>query len=245
MVMGRRVKKEIQTVKVGTDNPHLKRLQQMAIDRAKSAINDDLVKLSESDVERMRQSVEDRKKFDELFPRGRYISGIAIGACVSIDDVIRMSWGMSDEELAQAARDANNIYQETEIDLNFDSQLSREQIEILLPVMNDFVFAEALGVDDVFMLLECKRENPVRVRSNAIAAYLMYLLSVGEWICQNWQLVADRKEVFVSSKGKVLRQKDFSKAMSLKAKSMNYPVDDKGIYILNQTIFDAVASLKR
>ena len=138
--MGRRVKKEIQTVKVGTDNPHLKRLRQMAIDRAKSAINDDLVKLSESDVERMRQSVEDWKKFYELFPRGRYISDIAIGACVSIDDVIRMSWGMSDEELAQAARDANNIYQENEIDLNFDSQLSREQIEILLPVMNDFVF---------------------------------------------------------------------------------------------------------
>ena len=243
--MGRRVKKDIQTVKVGTDNPHLKRLQQMAIDRAKSAINDDLVKLSESDVERMRQSFEDRKKFDELFPRGRYISDIASGACVPIDDVIRMSWGMSDEELAQAARDARNIYQEKEIDLNFDSKLSREQIEILLPVMNEFVFAEALSVGDVLRLLDCSLENPVRVKSNAIAAYLMYLLQVGEWICQNWQMVADRKGVFVSRNGKTLRQRDFSKAMSIKAKSMNFPLDDKGTYILNQNIYDAVKMLKR
>ena len=243
--MGRRVKKEIQTVKVGTDNPLLKRLQQMAIDRAKSASNGDFVKMSESEVRLMHQMVELREKLDELYPRGRYIRDIASGACVDMTDVERMSWGMSDEELAQAARDANNIYQEKEIDLNFDSKLSREQIEILLPVMNEFVFAEALSVGDVLRLLDCSLENPVRVKSNAIAAYFMYLLQVGEWICQNWQMVADRKGVFVSRKGKTLRQKDFSKAMSIKAKSMNYPLDDKGTYILNQNIYDAVRMLKR
>ena len=235
--MGRRVKKEIQTVKVGTDNPLLKRLQQMAIDRAKAPA--DIV--SGDLVDEIRQSWE--KTDNNLCRRTRCITEIAIGACVDVDDVVRMSWGMSDEELAQAARDARNIYQEKEIDLNFDSKLSREQIEILLPVMNEFVFAEALSVGDVLRLLDCSLENPVRVKSNAIAAYLMYLLQVGEWICQNWQMVADRKGVFVSRKGKTLRQRDFSKAMSIKAKSMNYPLDDKGTYILNQNIYDAVIKM--
>ena len=212
--MGRRVKREIQTVKVGTDNPHLKRLQQMAIDRAKSATNDDLVKLSESDVERMRQSVEDRKKFDELFPRGRYISDIASGACVPIDDVIRMSWGMSDEELAQAARDARNIYQEKEIDLYFDSKLSREQIGILLPVMNEFVFAEALSVGDVLRLLDCSLENPVRVKNNRTLAFFLSQLSGENLICSNWAQVAEFSKSFVSSRGTEIKASNLTTSLA-------------------------------
>lgn len=256
--MGRRVKKEIQTVKVGTDNPLLKRLESLSQHRKNVA--NGVEELTEEDkrdlVAQQKWIKEWEKSFESIkdnrfFKRGKWMDDIAMATNVSSIDVSKMVgdyWGfplLSDEELEQAARDARNIYQEKEIDLNFDSKLSREQIEILLPVMNEFVFAEALSVGDVLRLLDCSLENPVRVKSNAIAAYFMYLLQVGEWICQNWQMVADRKGVFVSRKGKTLRQKDFSKAMSIKAKSMNYPLDDKGTYILNQNIYDAVKMLKR
>lgn len=212
--MGRRVKKDIQTVKVGTDNPHLKRLQQMAIDRAKSASNGDFVKMSESEVRLMHQMVELREKLDKLNPRGRYIRDIASGACVAIDDVERMAWGMTDEELEQAARDANNIYREIETELNFDSKLSREQIEILLPVMNDFVFAEAQSVNDVLRLLDCSLVNPVRVKNNRTLAFFLSQLSGMNLVCSNWAQVAELSKSFISSKGTEIKASNLTTSLA-------------------------------
>lgn len=239
--MGRRIKKEIQTVRVDTENQLLKRLQQQALNRAESYANGGFAELSESEAKRMRQSVEDRKKLDGLYPRGRHIRDISSGACVDLTDVGRMSWGMSDEELEQAARDANNIYQEIETELNFDSKLSREQIEILLPVMNEFIFDEALSVDDVLRLLECKQEKPVSVKSNALISYLFGELSRNKWICQNWQKVAELNKCFLGRRGNVLTQKTLSNAPTKYCRARGMLTDN----ILNQDIFDAVSRLKR
>ncbi len=212
--MGRRVKKEIQTVRVDTNNPLLKRLQQQALNRAKASTDGNYVGLSESEVEQMRQRVEDIKKLDDLYPRRKHIRDIASGACVSFDDVVRMSWGMSDEELEQAARDANNIYQEIESRLNFSSKLSREQIEILLPVMNGFVFAEAQSEDDVLRLLDCSIKNPVRVKNNRTLAFFLSQLSGENLICSNWAQVAELSKSFVSSKGNNIKASNLTTSLA-------------------------------
>lgn len=256
--MGKRVKKEIQTVRVDTDNPILKRLESLSQHRRNVANGSEELSAEEkrdlvAQQEMMMKLAKDFEsiKNNPLFKRGKWMDDIASATNVSAIDVSKMIgdyWGfplLSDEELEQAARDANNIYQEIETELNFDSKLSRGQIEILLPVMNEFVFAEALSVDDVQMLLDCSSVNPVSVKNVAITAYLMYILQVENWICQNWQSVADEKKVFMSNKGTIIKKSHFSKAMNTKAKSMNYPVDDKGTYILNQEIYDAVMRLKR
>lgn len=257
--MGRRVMKEIQTVRVETDNPLLKKLESISQHQINVALGKEepteeekraLVAQQKRAIER---AIERAKDFESnrLLKRGKWMEEIAAATRVSPIDVSKEVgdyWGfplLSDEELEQAARDANNIYQEIETELNFDSKLSRGQIEILLPVMNEFVFAEALSVDDVQMLLDCSSVNPVSVKNVAITAYLMYILQVENWICQNWQSVADEKKVFMSNKGTIIKKSHFSKAMNTKAKSMNYPVDDKGTYILNQEIYDAVMRLKR
>lgn len=256
--MGRRVKKEIQTVKVDTDNPIIKRLEALGQHRINVALGwEKPTEEEKRDLEVQQKWMKEwDKSFEQIkdnrfFKRGKWMDDIAMATHVSAIDVSKMAgdyWGfpsLSDEELEQAARDANNIYQEKEIDLNFDSKLQREQVGELLPELNELVFAEVQSVDDVMRLMECRLGEPVKVRSNAIAAYMMYLFSVGGWICQNWQLVADEKEIFASSKGKILRQKDFSKAMSVKMKSLGYPVGRNGVYIMNERLFDAVMRLKR
>ena len=212
--MGKRVKKEIQTVKVGTSNPLIKRLQLQALNRAKASTDGNYVGLSESEVEQMRQTVEFIKKLDRLNPRGRYIRDIASGACVAIDDVERMAWGMTDEELRQAARDAHNIYQEVETDLNFDSKLSREQIELLLPVMNEFVFVEALSSGDMLRLLDCSLVNPVRVKNNRTLAYFLSQLSGENLICSNWAQVAELSKSFVSSRGTEIKASNLTTSLA-------------------------------
>lgn len=225
--MGRRVKKEIQTVKVGTDNPLLKRLESLSQHRKNVANGvEELTGEDKCDLvaqqkwikvwEKSFESIKDNR----FFKRGKWMDDIAMGTNVSSIDVSKMVgdyWGfplLSDEELEQAARDARNIYQEKEIDLNFDSKLSREQIEILLPVMNEFVFAEALSVGDVLRLLDCSLVNPVRVKNNRTLAFFLSQLSGENLICSNWAQVAELSKSFVSSKGTEIKASNLTTSLA-------------------------------
>jgi ferritin-like protein len=126
----------------------------------------------------------------------------------------------------------------------FMSKLETQHIEALLPVVNDLVFAEPQTVDSLRDLFECKKKY-VRVKSNGLLAYMMYLLSADEWICQNWQMVAKSQETFASKKGVTLSHSNLSRSLHMMAKRMNYPADKQGIRQLNTELYETVKGLKR
>ena len=225
--MGKRVKKEIQTVRVDTDNPILKRLESLSQHRRNVANGSEELSAEEkrdlvAQQEMMMKLAKDFEsiKNNPLFKRGKWMDDIASATNVSAIDVSKMIgdyWGfplLSDEELEQAARDANNIYQEIETELNFDSKLSREQIEILLPVMNEFVFAEALSSGDVQRLLDCSLVNPVRVKNNRTLAFFLSQLSGENLICSNWAQVAELSKSFVSSRGTEIKASNLTTSLA-------------------------------
>ncbi len=130
------------------------------------------------------------------------------------------------------------------ITYTFESKLETHHLEALLPVVNDLVFVEPQTVDSLRDLFECKKKH-VRVKSNGILAYMMYLLSAYEWICQNWQMVAKSQETFASKKGVTLSHSNLSRSLHMMAKRMNYPADKQGIRQLNTELYETVKGLKR
>lgn len=130
------------------------------------------------------------------------------------------------------------------ITYTFESKLETHHLEALLPIVNDLVFAEPQTVDSLRDLFECKKKY-VRVKSNGLLAYMMYLLSADEWICQNWQKVAKSQETFASKKGVTLSHSNLSRSLHMMAKRMNYPADKQGIRQLNTELYETVKGLKR
>ena len=157
-----------------------------------------------------------------------------------LDDVLIVCQGIPDDEL----KAVSNGFREEE-SITFNSQLSDIQIMRLLPVFNALVSLKTQSLTCIKEMLECRNTEPVKVKSNALLAYMMYMLSSEDYICQNWQHVATIQNVFCSKNGKILNQKDFSKALSVWAKRFSYPVDDVGIYKLNTDIYNIVVGLKR
>jgi len=246
--MAKRSKKQTKTVYKGSDNPLLKKLERLRQHR----INVALGKEELTDEEKRYRAYE-RESLYRVKEFGLKFNVIESGlwdianlsSMFGIDIGYLSSLRVPHDVIKQATQDSKNLYQEEVVEFSFDSKLSKEQVGVLLPVMNDLVFAEALSVADVMKLLDCKLGRSVRVKNNALVAYMMYMLYTESWICQNWQQVADVNEVFMSSKGKMLRQKDFSAAMSKQAKRMGYPVDkDSGAFVLNKRIYDAVKGLR-
>ena len=237
--MAKRSKKQTKTVYKGSDNPLLKKLEhegqhRINVAHGKEEPTDEEKRYRAYEKESLYRVKELGLKFNVIESGQWDIANLS--SMFGIDIGYLSSLRVPHDVIKQAAQDAKSLYEEVE-EFTFESKLSREQVSVLLPVMNDLVFAEALSVADVIKLLDCKLGRSVRVRNNALVAYMMSMLYIEEWICQNWQQVADVNEVFMSSKGKILRQKDFSAAMSKQAKRMGY--------LLNERIYNAVKGLRR
>ena len=235
--MGKRSREDKRTIYVGSDNKILKDLEERKrqILKANSEMTAKWISSWQSDYMKLDSTI--RKRM-------RDISDIAAATGVSVDSVAQLVQYKTDDELDAAARESRTLYQDRVESMDFRSVLTDEQIKSLLPVMNDYVFVEAQTLDSVRLWLRCEVTEPVKVKNNGLLAFLMYLLSHDNYICSNWQKVAQERKVFVGSQGGLLTQKGLSKAMSLMAKRKNYPMSYNGGYLLNNEIYNAVEGLK-
>ena len=124
---------------------------------------------------------------------------------------------------------------------SFQSKLKKRQIEILLPVANEVVFSEQQTAESMLEWLACEHKEPIRVKKNYLAAYMMYLLAKDGWVCTNWQKVAEEMKVFGNKT--TLTQKNISKCLTQATR--RYGGHFVGDVILNEKISDAVKRLER
>ncbi len=235
--MGKRAKKEQKTIIVASTNKKLKELDSVKCHRQK--VIRGLEKKTEEELRKeklVRDSFINLSHLPKKFERTQYISDIV--ACgYDVNDVIEMSKKKSDDELKNLVQEASNVYQDVETGLDFRSSLTNEQIVSLLPVMNELIFVEIQSLESVKRWLCCTNTEPVQVRNNGLLGYLLRLLSYGDYICSNWQKVAEENKVFSGSQGNVITQKEFSKALSSMQKRI-------GNTILNEEIKHAVDRLR-
>lgn len=244
--MGRRVKKEVRTIKGMPENNFLQKLEQVRQHRSNVANGiegwtERELQEQERQLERWRESAREIEELHKIFPRAKWVEDIATGLGM---DMIEVGWSsvlMSDEELCEAATEARNIYKDVEIDLNFGSKLSREQVGSLVHVLNEKCFFEQQSVDDVAALFLCEHKAPVKVKSNALVSYFFGELCRDGWICQNWQKVAEERKCFVGLRGNLLTRKTLSNAPTkyCRARGMQTTA------ILEKAIYEAVRQLKR
>lgn len=190
---------------------------------------------------RMREIVDEHEQLDNVWPRGKYLRGISSGIGCSVIDAAWRTQRATDKELQEAASEAAQMYSETLRGLDFGSSLNREQVATLMPVLNNKVFAEPLSVDDMLSLLECRHTHPVKIKNNGLLSYFFKLLWKEGWICQNWQMVAETKKVFIGSRGAILTQKSLGNAPTKYCQARGIETNS----ILDEAIYSAVKGLKR
>ncbi len=97
---------------------------------------------------------------------------------------------------------------------NFEAALTDEQIDSLLSMMNELVFAEPQTIESVREWLLCENAEPVKVKDNAQLCCLLNELSRGGYICGNAQTVAEQNETFVGRRGNVITQKNMTASLT-------------------------------
>lgn len=152
------------------------------------------------------------------------ITTIVAATGADINRVITECQGLRDDELREVANEAEQVYSEIEIPVSFGSVLDEYQIARLLPIFSRVVDLERCDIESVSAIFNCAVTKPVRAKNNGLLAYLFSLLASENLICQNWQFVASERKVFCSSNGKVLTQKDLSKALSMYIRK-HHPID--------------------
>lgn len=89
--------------------------------------------------------------------------------------------------------------------------LTDKQLESLLPLLNDNFFVEALSVDELKDVFDCKRT--AKVKNIGAFAYVLKCLSKQGFIVENWQTQAEVGMMFASEDG-ILKAKNLSKYLS-------------------------------
>ena len=128
---------------------------------------------------------------------------------------------MSFDDLMQKTQMGSSLKVEDVYELpTYESKLSKEHIAIVLSVANKYVFLNEQTADDMLEWLACENKKAIQVKSNGLLAYMMFLLYSDDWICQNWQMVADEQKTFVSKNGLPITKKNLSRSLSvLRSKS--------------------------
>jgi hypothetical protein len=148
-----------------------------------------------------------------------------------------------DKIKACAAEVRQDVKKEPKPLQDFQSKLTDGQIRELLPLINKYVFVEKQTTNSVNEWLRCKNKEPLQVKSNGLLAFLLNVLQAYDFICRNCQKVAADNKTFVSMRGKVLNQKDLSKAQSKLAQKVGYKKEERDIYAINSHIYNKVREL--
>lgn len=98
--------------------------------------------------------------------------------------------------------------------------LSREQLNILLPYFNKYVLQDAITIDNFEKLMKGEISNSqYYIKKNRSLAVFFSELSNQGFITTKWQDVLGRIKIFYSNRGKLLKASDFSKTLSFNKKT--------------------------
>jgi hypothetical protein len=98
---------------------------------------------------------------------------------------------------------------------SFESALTNEQLDMLVRCCNDIrIFTRDIEAFELQAILACSHREPLQVNVNKHLAVLFDKLSKCNLICTTWMSVAERRNCFVSRKGKAIVSKDLSSALS-------------------------------
>lgn len=180
----------------------------------------------------------------------RVVATIAKSGDYSLNDVTKMWLRLAKdlrrqgEKIKVLARDVKQeIKQKPKPKQDFKSSLTDDEIRALLPLVNKYVFDEKQTLESVKEWLRCRNKEPLRVQSNGMIAYLLNVLQHFDYISRNCQKVAAENHSFQSTNGKILNQKDLSKALSVLAKKNGFKKEEREIYSLCKPIFEKVREL--
>ena len=169
----------------------------------------------------------------------RVVATIAKSGDYSLDDVTKMWLRLAKdlkrqgEKIKVLARNVKQeIKQKPKPKQDFKSSLNDDEIRELLPLVNKYVFVEKQTLESVKEWLGCRNKEPLQVKSNGMIAYLLNVLQHFDFICRNCQKVATENHTFQSTNGKILNQKDLSKALSVLAKKNGFKKEEREIYSL-------------
>lgn len=123
---------------------------------------------------------------------------------------------------------------------SFEATLTDAQIEILLPVVNEYVFSDLQTVESMREWLECRNQEPVKVKDIAELCYFLNLLRDHGYICGNAQTVAEENETFVGGKGKPITQSSLTASLTKRFGGHYQRAKNP---ILNKEMFDTVEAL--
>lgn len=168
----------------------------------------------------------------------------------SLDDVTKMWLRLAKdlkrqgEKIKVLARNVKQeIKQKPKPKQDFKSSLSDDEIRELLPLVNKYVFVEKQTLESVKEWLGCRNKEPLQVKSNGMIAYLLNVLQHFDFICRNCQKVATENHTFQSTNGKILNQKDLSKAQSVLAKKNGLKKEEREIYSLCPPLYKKIKEL--
>lgn len=180
----------------------------------------------------------------------RVVATIAKSGDYSLNDVTKMWLRLAEdlrrqgEKIKVLARDVKQeIKQKPKPKQDFKSSLTDDEIRALLPLVNKYIFVEKQSLASVKDWLCCRNKEPLQVKSNGMIAYLLNVLQHFDFICRNCQKVATENHTFQSTNGKILNQKDLSKALSVLAKKNGFKKEEREIYSLCKPIFEKVREL--
>jgi hypothetical protein len=123
---------------------------------------------------------------------------------------------------------------------SFEATLTDAQIEILLPVVNKYVFSDLQTVESMREWLECRNMEPVKVKDIAELCYFLNLLRDHGYICGNAQTVAKENKTFVGGRGKHITESSLTASLTKRFGGHYQRAKNP---ILNKEMFDTVEAL--
>lgn len=124
----------------------------------------------------------------------------------------------------------------------FESTLNKEQIAILLPVLNRYIFAEELREEDMEAWLQCTSQS-LQIKNNRYFAYLLSKMASNGMICSNWAKVAEVNGLFKSRNGILITSTNLTTSLE-RFGSFVDKEDSKRIAAIKTSIDNAVKSAK-
>ena len=123
---------------------------------------------------------------------------------------------------------------------SFEATLTDAQIEELLPVVNEYVFSDLQTAESMREWLECRNQEPVKVKDIAELCYFLNLLRDHGYICGNAHTVAEDNKTFVGGRGRHITKSSLTASLTKRYGGYYQRAQNP---ILNKEIYDTVEAL--
>ncbi|MBR2232372.1 MAG: hypothetical protein IJ891_08430 [Prevotella sp.] len=129
----------------------------------------------------------------------------AFNSWLSMSEEDRQRLDSSLKKLTVLADNNNSIRYKRYLD--WECTLNEKQVEVLLPVMNKYIFAEAQSVDVAERLFRCELDEPIKVKNGTNLTFFMEKLCDEGFLDKRWKKACEENRTFVGNRGAILTAK--------------------------------------